>query len=183
MLQVQQAIAYHQEDNDEEDNLLELELYQNKDKDVVENKLQLVPVENSASSESEFSLFDRDSKFNILSMTSRTTINDGDPFSNLHPNWAHLNFKEKKNLMTHSISSVKVTMAINKLENLQNNIERWVTKVENNQSRQKDSSQLTVHSSQRLLDYVKSQPDFCKLPLTKKLGLYFSKKITVLFIK
>lgn len=161
MLQVQQAIAYHQEDNDEEDNLLELELYQNKDKAVVENKLQLVPVVHSNSSESEFSLFDRDSKFNILSITSHTTNNDGDPFSNLHPNWAHLNFREKKNLMTHAISSVKVTMAINKLENLQNNIERWMT---NSQSRQKDLSQPT-HSSQRLLDYV--QPDFCKLPLIK----------------
>ena len=162
MLQVQQAITYHEGNEEEEEGqLLELELYdENKEVEMIENKLQLVPV-NIPSSESDYSLFDRKSKFNILSITSHTT-DDGDPFANLHPNWAHLNFKDKKNMVTHTISSVKVTMAINKLEHLQNNIEKWITRLETNQSRLKDSPLLS-QSSKRLLEFTKNQSQFCKL--------------------
>jgi hypothetical protein len=48
-----------------------------------------------------------------------------DLFSNLPLNWAQLDFKNKKNCIANNISSTSVTNAINKLENLQNSIEKW----------------------------------------------------------
>ncbi len=121
MLQIEQAINYSKEleafNYDEDDQLLEMEL--------AGNRLQLVPVDCRINTETEFSSYDRDSKLNILSIMSHTTDENADPLMNVPPYWAKLDLLNRKNFLTKNGYSTKVTNAINKLESLQDSIEKW----------------------------------------------------------
>ncbi len=124
MLQIEQAINYSKDlevindDVEEHDELLDMVF--------AENKMQLVPVTNGRiNTESDFSSYDRDSKLNILSIMSHTTDENCDPLMNLPAYWTKLDLLNRKNFMSKTGYSTKVTNAINKLESLQDNIEKW----------------------------------------------------------
>lgn len=82
LLEIEPGIDHLYELEPDDNQLLELELFEDvQEADDAVSDMQLVPVLNDRDSESDFSSFDRDSKFNILSITSHSTDANGKSFT------------------------------------------------------------------------------------------------------